>query len=207
MTRVLTSRRTTALIFVGLLILLGLLLALLPPEQILGDIVKAVFLHGALVQVGLAAFAAAGVLGAVYLVWRRESIYQWCFAAQQTAVILWVVYALSSMVTTYLAWGTPIAWDEPRVRASFHVLWFATACLALAFWLSNRLFTAVINIVVAVMVWYLVKGAGLLRHPMDPIGTSSSTAYPLFFLAHACRRLAAGAVDCQHAAATGTFNC
>ena len=183
MTQILTNRRTTALLFVGLLVLLALLLALLPPEQVLGDIVKAVFLHGALVQVGLAAFAAAGVLGVIYLFWRRESIYQWCFAVQQTAVILWVVYALSSMVTTYLAWGTPIAWDEPRVRASFHVLWFVAACLALAFWLSSRVFTAVINVAVAGMVWYLVKGAGLLRHPLNPIGTSSSTAYPLFFMA------------------------
>ncbi len=100
----------------------GLLLAL-PPEQTLGTVIRVIFLHGALVQVGLLIFAAAGILALVYL-WTRRSgvgdptVYGWLVAAQRTGLVIWVVYALSSMLSTYLAWGQWVAWDEPRVRAS-----------------------------------------------------------------------------------------
>jgi hypothetical protein len=81
------------------------------------------------------------------------------------------------MVTTRLAWGEWIAWDEPRVRASIHVLWFSVACLLLVYWMNHPTFTAFANIVIAGAVWFLIKGAGLLRHPFDPIGDSNSLLY------------------------------
>jgi hypothetical protein len=81
------------------------------------------------------------------------------------------------MVTTRLAWGEWIAWDEPRVRASIHVLWFSVACLLLVYWMKHPAFTAFANIVIAGAVWFLIKGAGLMRHPFDPIGDSNSLLY------------------------------
>jgi len=62
-------------------------------------------------------------------------------------------------------------------------LWFAIVCLALVLWVNQRTFTAVANVVVAGVVWYLIKGAGLLRHPFDPIGTSDSSFYQILYLA------------------------
>lgn len=160
-----------------------LLLVVLPPERTLGAVVKTVFLHGVLVQVGLFAFLAAGVLGVVYLLWRKPEAHSWGVAVQWVAVLIWIVYALSSMLATYQAWGQWIAWDEPRVRASFHVLWFSVACLLTTRWINERLFTAVANVVVAGMVWYLIKGASIFRHPFDPIGESTSAGYRSFFIA------------------------
>jgi hypothetical protein len=159
-----------------------LILLLVPPEKTLGDIIRAVFLHGALVQVGLIAFGAAGILGIAFLITRNDTIYRWCLAVQTTAVIVWVAYSLSSTVTTRLAWGEWIAWDEPRVRASIHVLWFSLVCLVLVLWVNQRIFTAVANVIVAGAVWFLIKGAGLLRHPFDPIGTSNSSFYQAIYL-------------------------
>ncbi|MBX2997704.1 MAG: hypothetical protein KF893_04275 [Caldilineaceae bacterium] len=48
-------------------------------------------------------------------------------------------------------------------------------------WVDNRLFTALTNIAVAGISWYLVKGANILRHPFDPIGTSNSDRYRFYF--------------------------
>jgi len=127
-----------------LVVLVGLLI-LVPPEQTLGDIVKVVFLHGALVQVGLVAFAVAGALGLAYCIRRSETVYAWCLAVQKTAVLMWIVYAISSMIATYQAWGVWIAWDEPRVRASISVLWFSVICLLLVLWIRHRLFTAALE--------------------------------------------------------------
>ncbi|MBX2997703.1 MAG: hypothetical protein KF893_04270 [Caldilineaceae bacterium] len=55
----------------------ALLLWLIPAEQTLGNIIKVIFLHGALVEVGLLVFAAAGLVGLAYLVWRTETLDRW----------------------------------------------------------------------------------------------------------------------------------
>jgi hypothetical protein len=167
----------------GLAGVAGLLLALIPPEKTLGPIIRPVFLHGALVQVGLLAFAAAALLGLAYFLQESPAVARWCLAVQETAVAVWVAYALSSMVTTRLAWGEWIAWDEPRVRASIHVLWFCIACLLLVKWMDHPAFTALANIVIGGTVWFLIKGADLLRHPFDPIGGSNSLYYQALFIA------------------------
>ncbi len=167
----------------ALLVLAAVNLWLIPAEQTLGSIIKVIFLHGALVEVGLVIFIAAGLVGLAYLVWRSERLAQWGSALQVTGVLIWIVYAVSSMISTKLAWGQWIAWDEPRVRSSAMVLGFTLICLLFSWWVGSHLFTGLANVAVAGLSLYLIKGASLLRHPFDPIGTSSSDTYRLYFLA------------------------
>ena len=186
MTTFLTKPPTPRRLIVSLAILLGLLtllLILLPPEQTLGAVIKAVFLHGALVRTGLLFFAIGGLLGLAVMAWERPDLMAWTLAIQETAVLLWIAYALSSMVATKLAWGQWIAWDEPRVRASINVLWFCIVAWLLVRWVDNRYFTGLANLAVAIMAWVLIRGASLVRHPFNPIGDSSSSAYGWFFIA------------------------
>lgn len=157
------------------------ILWLIPAEQTLGSIIKVIFLHGALVEVGLLIFAAAGLVGLAWLVWRTAPLERWMLALQKTGVLVWIVYALSSMVSTKLAWGQWIAWDEPRVRASALVLGFSLLCLLFVIWVDHPIFSALVNVAVAGLSLYLVKGANILRHPFDPIGTSGSDRYRFFF--------------------------
>ena len=176
--------RKRALIAAGCLLALGaLLLFMLPEEKTLGPVIKVVLLHGALVQAGLYAFLVAGALGLVYGAMRSEDVLLWCKAVQHTAVVVWGAYVVSSMVATYMAWGQWIAWDEPRVRASAYVLGFGLAALALAWWVGDALFTALLNAVTAVVVWYLVKGAGVIRHPLNPLGPTTADVFRMVTLA------------------------
>jgi len=154
---------------------------LIPPEQTLGNVIKVIFLHGALVRVGLLAFAVAGVLSLGFLLTRRTTWFAWAMAAQKGAVILWIIYALTSSISTWLSWGQWIAWDEPRVRASVHVLWFSIACLLLVMWMGNRTFAAIVNLIVTGVAWTLIRGASIIRHPFDPIGMSGSTTYEVLY--------------------------
>lgn len=156
-------------------------LVLLPAEETLGDVIKLIFLHGALVRVGMVAFSVAAVLGLACLFSRGPALLRWCLAVQKTAVIVWVAYAVTSMFSTRLSWGEWIAWEEPRVQASIHVLWLSLACLALVLWVNTRTFTGLANLVVGVMAWVLVRGASLLRHPFNPIGESGSLQYPIYY--------------------------
>lgn len=104
-------RSVSPRVTIPILALLALLLVwLLPEEQTLEWVIRLVFMHGALVRAGLILFAGAGVLGVLYLVRRQPGVYGWLVAFQQAAVIMWVVYEISSTAVTYLSWGEWIAW-------------------------------------------------------------------------------------------------
>ena len=160
-----------------------ILLFLLPPERILGDVIKLVLLHGALVRAGLIAFAVAGVLGLFCLFSPNPAWSRWCLAIQVTALLLWIANMTSSSIATRLTWGEWIAWSEPRVWATIHVLWLASACLVLVLWLRQRFFTGITNLIVAGLSWGLIKGASLVRHPFDPLGSSNSLTYQALYVA------------------------
>ena len=177
------TRRRAVVVTICLFVLGGALLFFLPDEATLGGVIKVVLLHGALVQAGLYAFLAAGLLGLAWLVTRRAGLLAWCEAVQKSAVFVWVAYVVSSMVATYMAWGQWIAWDEPRVRSSAYVLGFALAALVLTWWVGDALFTALLNVVTEGVVWYLVKGAVVVRHPLIPLGPSTSDVFRVYALA------------------------
>ncbi len=102
-------------------------------------------------------------------------------ATQKGAVTLWILYVLTSIISTRLSWGEWIAWEEPRVRASIHVLWFSIACLLLVLWMGNRYVAAAVNVLVTGVTWALIRGATIIRHPFDPIGSSGSDAYQTLY--------------------------
>ncbi|MCB0062817.1 MAG: hypothetical protein KDE19_11900 [Caldilineaceae bacterium] len=157
------------------------LLFLLPPERTLGDVIKLVLLHGALVRAALIGFAIAGLLGLLCLFSKRAVWQRWCVAVQGVSLLLWMGNMLSSSFATRLTWGEWIAWGEPRVVATINILWLAMACLALVLWLNHRIFTGLANLVVAGFSWGLIRGATLVRHPFDPLGTSNSNTYQLLY--------------------------
>jgi hypothetical protein len=164
-----------------LMALLPLWVVLTPAEERLGNLVRLVFIHGALVWVGLGVFSAAGALGLVALLVRRRVWYHGSQAAGAAALAVWFTYALSAVVVTGLTWGQWIAWGEPRVRATGWILIAATALAGVAWLVANRDFSAVVNVVMGVACWVVVRRAEVIRHPVDPIGTTESEAMRVFF--------------------------
>jgi len=167
---------------VALLALLLMLVVLAPAEARLGNVVKLVYVHGALVWVGLVTFSVAGGLGLVALVVRRPVWYHGTQAAGVAALIVWILYAISAVVVTGLTWGQLVAWNEPRVKVTGLIL-VAVVLLNAVIWVVNqRDFTAVVNLAMGVVPWAVVRQAGVIRHPVDPIGGSESAAIQGFYL-------------------------
>jgi hypothetical protein len=166
----------------GLLVLLALWVALAPAEARLGNVIKLVYVHGALVWVGLITFSAAGVLALAALILRRPVWYQGTRAAELAAVLIWIAYVISSMLVTGLTWGQVIAWNEPRVRATALILAAALLLYLVARLIDHRDFTALTNLVMGIVPWIVVRQAGVIRHPVDPIGGSESTAIQSSYL-------------------------
>jgi hypothetical protein len=176
------ARRWIAPSLVVLAAVVAVLVWLSPADQRLGDVVKLVYVHGALVRAGSLAFWLAGLVSLAALVMRRDAFYGWGRAIRETAILVWLVYLVSSGVVTYLAWGVVLYWGEPRVQLSFQVT-FATLLLYVVGWLVRRPWVAALgDVFLALLVAYLLATTGLILHPVDPIGQSGSLAIQGYFI-------------------------
>ena len=176
------SRRRFWLL-VGLCALLAaLILILMPAEKTLGQIIKIVYLHGALSRAGMVGFWAAGIVGIVYLLRPRPTLARWTQALLLGGWSYWVAHFLVSMPATRLTWGPWIAWGEPRVTMTLQVLLAGLVVVMITWLLKDARFTAGAAALLAVAVFVLVGGTGVLRHPLDPIGTSPSLLLRLVYL-------------------------
>lgn len=174
--------RVLPLVAAGLTALLVLWTVLAPAEARLGDVIKLVYVHGALVWAGLGMFSVAGALGLVALVLRRPIWFRGTRAAGRAALMVWLVYAISSMAVTWLTWGQAIAWNEPRVRATGLILLAAVVLAVVARLVDQKEFTALVSLAMGVVPWVVVRKAEVIRHPVDPIGGSGSPAIQVFYL-------------------------
>jgi hypothetical protein len=174
----------------ALFLLLVLWLVLAPTESRLGSVVKLVYVHGALVWAGLLTFSVAGALGLVALLFRLTDragsrAAAWLRGAQAAglaALLIWIVYALSSMAVTGLTWGQWIAWGEPRVRATAAILVASLALNIVVRLVNHPDLTALAHVLMGVAPWVVVNRAEAIRHPVDPIGGSTSASIQDFYL-------------------------
>jgi hypothetical protein len=85
-------------------------------------------------------------------------------------------------VVTGLTWGQLIAWNEPRVQATGLILVAALLLMVVRRLVGNRDFSALVNLLMGIVPWVVVRQAGIIRHPVDPIGSSNSTSIQIFYL-------------------------
>jgi len=176
-------RRRPGPISAGLTLLLVLLLWLSPVEQTLGQTVKLVYLHGALVRTAMVLFALSLPVNLVALVTAKENWLAWGRALTWAGIIIWLAHTLFSMVTTYAAWGVFIAWSEPRTRFTFNLAAVGLIIVVGSYLVASPRLSALIFVILAGVVWGFLPGMGFIQHPLDPIGASPSSAIRLFYAA------------------------
>ncbi len=168
---------------VVLIALLVLLLVLSPAEQQLGNLVKIIFLHGALARTGLFGLMAAGGLGLLFLIRPKPGLLRWSNALQVAAMILFVVHFALSVIPTHATWGMWIAFDEPRTRMSLQIIGVGLIVILVRYLLNDDRLSALANLLLGGAVLLLELRTGVLRHPLNPIGDSPSGAIQGFYLA------------------------
>ncbi|HSJ54669.1 MAG TPA: hypothetical protein VLC52_13095 [Anaerolineae bacterium] len=184
------NRRLLPLLAGVLCLLLAVWVVAAPAESRLGSVVKLVYVHGALVWAGLLTFSLAGVLGLVALLLRlagpstgRSAPWlRGARAAGVAALVVWIVYVLSSMAVTGLTWGQWIAWGEPRVQATAAILAAALVLNVVVHLADHPDLTALAQVLMGIAPWVVVSRAQAIRHPVDPIGGSTSTSIQGFYL-------------------------
>jgi len=185
-------RRRTGPLLAGLAALLALLLWLSPAEQTLGQTVKLVYLHGALVRTAMALFALSLPVNLAALISKGSGWPSWGKALTWTAILVWLAHTLMSMVTTYAAWGVFIAWFEPRTRFTFALAGAALAIVVGVRLVNSPRFSALAFALLAGLTLGLAPRLGVVQHPLNPIGTSPSGAIRGFYAAILLVSLAMG---------------
>jgi hypothetical protein len=98
------------------------------------------------------------------------------------ALIVWTIYVISAMAVTGLAWGQIIDLNEPRVRATGLILVTAVVLALVSRLVEQRDFGALVNLIMGIVPWVVVRQADVIRHPVDPIGGSESAAIQVYYL-------------------------
>ncbi len=178
----LTGRRF-ALLGLACLALAAVILLLMPLEKTLGQVIKIVYLHGALSRAGMLGLLAAGVTGLVFLVTRRPALAAWTRGLLFSGWIFWVAHFIVSMPATRLTWGPWIAWGEPRVTMTLQLILAGLVVILVSWLVKDDRFTAAAAALLAVAVGWLAFATGVIRHPLDPIGSSPSMTLQLVYLA------------------------
>lgn len=160
----------------------SLVLIWMPAEKTLGQVVKIVYLHGALSRAGMVGLVAAGVVGLAYLVSRRSSLLQWAQGLLVSGWGFWVAHFIVSMPATRLTWGPWVAWGEPRVTMTLQLMAAGLVVIAITRLVGDARFTALATLLLAVAVLVMAGYTGVIRHPLDPIGTSPSALLRLVYL-------------------------
>jgi len=171
----LARAQTNLLSLVILVAAIALVTWLSPADRVLGNLVKLVYLHGAIIQIALLALVAAGLLGLAFLVWPRPALVAWSQAVERAAFILWILYVVTSAVSMARAWGG-IAWFEPRWVFGLQMLVIIPVMQLAGLLLQDPRLAAGLNLAVALIMLFLRWRANLVLHPLDPIGASSSLA-------------------------------
>ena len=166
----------------GLLLVLAALLWLSPAEATLGNVVKIVYLHGALQRVAVLAYLVAGALGIAQLIWTRAPVVAWTQATMEMALLLWIGHFVVSLPAQVLAWGG-IALGEPRVASALWIMLGTFVVYVIARWMQQAWWLALAAILNAVVVLVILRGAINVLHPLNPIFGSDSPAIIAFYLA------------------------
>jgi hypothetical protein len=146
----------------------------MPAEKTIGQVIKIVYLHGALSRAGMLGFIASGVSGLLYFFRPIKAFLMWSAALVLSAWGFWTAHFLVSMPATRLTWGPWIALGEPRVTMTLQVIGVSLAVITISWLVSQPRFTAAANLLLGAGVLLLAAQTGVLRHPLDPIGSSPS---------------------------------
>ncbi len=170
------------LFFVALLV--SAILALFGPEEkTLGANVRIVYLHGAWVLTAELAFLAAGLVGLIALLTRRDSLHTWSAALGRTGILFWITYLPLSLWAMESNWNG-LFLSEPRFRLA--VIFAVTGVLLQAgLWLIDTdWITSLANLIFIVVLRVVFATASNIMHPPpSPIFNSGNSVIIGFFLA------------------------
>lgn len=164
----------------GIVVVTAVLLLIAPEEATLGTGIRSVYVHVALIWVGLAGFVVAGLLGVGLLVTGHERLYPWLRTIGWIGVAFFAAGLAMSAVSSKVNWGA-VFWQEPRMRSSSTSLAIAVIVMVAMEWFPWLRVRGVMMTAVPLLFFWLTSRTQLVLHPNNPIRTSDSLAIQVTF--------------------------
>jgi len=175
----LRSREYIPILVAGAVLFTILLAWLAPSEATLGDAVKLIYVHAALMWVGFALLTIGGIAGAAYLFWRRDAFIGWSYGCSVVGVALLFGTGILGSISAKITWGA-IFWAEPRMAMLGQILFSAIIVAAAVRISGSKVLGGSACFGLAVIAWVLVIRTERVIHPVSPIFSSESTAIKVF---------------------------
>lgn len=175
----LRNRENIPILVAGAISISILLAWLAPSEATLGDAVKLIYVHAALMWVGFAFLTIGGIAGGAYLFRRRDVLINWSYGLSFVGVVFLLATGILGAFSAKITWGA-VFWAEPRMAMLGRIL-FAAVIAALAGRISgSKVLGGAAVFGLAVIAWVLVIRTELVIHPDSPIFSSDSAAVKVF---------------------------
>lgn len=150
-----------------------------PSERRLGDGIRWVYVHVALVWAGGLGLGLAALLGLGATITGSRALAAWTAVVARCGLVAFVLGVAFSMIAARVNWGAVSLW-EPRMAASLRFVALAVIAQGVMLWTGPRM-TGALAVATAALLFLDVGGAPLVMHPRDPIRQASSTAIQLTF--------------------------
>jgi hypothetical protein len=174
------SARVTAGVLLATVFLTAAFLLLAPVERTLGAGIRTVYLHVALIWVGMAGLYLAGGLGLGVVAGGSARLARWMEAVAWVGFLFYLLSGAVSLVAQEVNWGG-IAWREPRTAAMIQLVAVALIVRVLNSLLPNVRLQGLLNLLVALALYWSSRTTSLQLHPENAVGSSTAQAIRLSF--------------------------
>jgi hypothetical protein len=174
------SRRAWLALLI-LVVLFVVLVVIAPPEKLLGDAIRYVYVHVALTRAGMWGFYLAGLLGLIVTISARAGLQHWVKIVTWVAFALFLAGGIGSIFAQQASWGGLLL-EEPRNRSSLSVMAVTLIVLLINDWIPWLRMRGVLYVLLAGYVAWIIPRAPLDFHPANAVGSSPSPAIRWSFL-------------------------
>ncbi len=157
------------------------MILLSPSDIVLGEFVKIVYIHGALVWVSIILFFVVGFTSITYIIFRNKNLEFYLSALSEIAIIFWIVSTLLGIIVSYVVWHG-IIWNEPRLTTTIVISILAVVMYIISIEYWNPLRNAILGTILSLSVLILLTRIGNFFHPENPIMQSNFRIQLTFIL-------------------------
>lgn len=169
-----------SLVVTSCFVVAAALLAILPPEQRLGQKVRLVYFHASIAENSIVFFVLAAVLAVLWLAKRGEATFERARSFFLVAFYLWIVQTILGAVNMKVIWGH-FFWTEPKARLGL-VLLAASLLVYLADeFVERREFVSSLFVGMGVLAIVGLVFTSNVFHPKNAIFGSTVLAYKIIF--------------------------
>lgn len=153
-----------------------------PAEATLGQGVKLVFLHGALILTGMLGLAVAGLIGLATAITGRDDAGRWALTVGWVAFGMYLAGVATSIPAEIANWGG-VYLAEPRMKVAANALALGLIALVANHLLTHTRVKGGLLAAFALYLGWATSTAPMVLHPDNPIGSSPSRAIQFSFAA------------------------